>query len=271
MENKSNISHYYDNRIEEAINDYFINNKRLIEALKFSIQNIPADTTNILDLGCGIGWTSYEYAKHFPNSQVTGFDISEKSIEFARSFFSHKNLNFLKGDISLLSDYIPGKFEIVTLIDVYEHIEKSRRPVFYNLINEKLAENGKVLITCPSVIHQNYLRKHKPEELQPIDENIFLDDLQRFSSYIDAEISFYKYKSIYHTDDYIQAILNKNIGKQETSVKDPVRVKVQLDRQFDKYRRFSRYQGNIYSETINRNKKFWLFRHLKNFIKNSIC
>jgi len=270
MENKKNISLYYNNRIEKAINDYFIHNKRLVEALTFSIQNIPGTVKNILDLGCGIGWTSHEYAKHFQDSQVLGFDISDQCIEFAKSFFRHPNLNFQTGDIGQLSDYVQDKFEIITLIDVFEHIEKSERHHFYDLIRKNIADNGKVLLTFPSIYHQNFLREHNPEELQPVDENIVLDDLQQFSSSIGAEISYFMYKSVFRWDDYIHTILDKNLGKYGKSENRSDRVRVNLDKQFDKYIRITRYRGNIYSETINRNKKYWWGRYIKNYFKKRI-
>lgn len=52
--------------------------KKLIE-----IYNLP-DDARILDIGCGKGYLLYEFKKLFPDSKITGFDISKYAVENAK-------------------------------------------------------------------------------------------------------------------------------------------------------------------------------------------
>ena len=55
----------------------------------------------ILDVGCGDGKITAAIAKHVPRGHVTGIDISQDMISFARKAFpkrSHPNLTFLAQD-----------------------------------------------------------------------------------------------------------------------------------------------------------------------------
>ena len=53
------------------------------------------DNSEILDLGCNVGYLTSFYAKYYPNSSITGIDINKKSILKAKQLNqSYKNLEF---------------------------------------------------------------------------------------------------------------------------------------------------------------------------------
>ncbi len=76
----------------------------------------------ILDIGSGNGFLSYDMATKVKGVKVTGIELNEKNIEFARSHYSHENLGFVKGDV--LKELPEGKFDVITMSNVLEHIDK---------------------------------------------------------------------------------------------------------------------------------------------------
>jgi SAM-dependent methyltransferase len=76
---------------------------------------------SLLDIGSGNGYLDYELVTGIPGLKVTGIELSEASVRFAREHFSHPNLRFIHGD-ALRG--LPGeRFEVVTLSNVLEHFE----------------------------------------------------------------------------------------------------------------------------------------------------
>lgn len=70
----------------------FIHKSRIIDGMK------------IADLGCGIGTMSCEFAKLFPNSKITGFDISQAQIDLANQRIQSENITNITFDISPLQN-----------------------------------------------------------------------------------------------------------------------------------------------------------------------
>ena len=63
----------------------------------FSASKSLLDETNILDLGCNVGYLSSFYSKLFLKSKVTGFDTSYSAIKIAKKKYrgaTYKNLSF---------------------------------------------------------------------------------------------------------------------------------------------------------------------------------
>ena len=112
------------------------------------IKLIPKYTRNLLDVGCGTGTFEeiLSLSQNKCNFDVSGTDISKKSIEIAKS---KRLLNsiFLCGD----AENLPFKnksFDCIVLIEVIEHIP-NKESVFKEL-KRVLKRNGKIIITTPN-------------------------------------------------------------------------------------------------------------------------
>lgn len=60
------------------------------------------DATTVLDLGCGTGSLSLALADALPRAGITGIDISQAYIDFARSKVADPRLSFERGDAMAL-------------------------------------------------------------------------------------------------------------------------------------------------------------------------
>lgn len=110
------------------------------------------------------------------------------------------------------------QYDAVVMIDVFEHIPAESRSGFYLDLKKVLSKEFSILLTCPTKKHQEFLRSHNPQGLQPVDEDIDAEVLQRFASSIGGELVFYAHRSIWRTNDYLHAVISNKIPYQEISV-----------------------------------------------------
>ncbi len=203
---------YYADFPKKLIGDYVYGNPRTTAGINFFLSEMFPEAKNILDVGCGIGWSSFEMAKN-SSAKVIGNDLSENSINTGNKLFSHSNLTLKKGDI--LQDEFIDKFNIISFLDVFEHVPENMRLILYEKLNNILQSKFKILITCPTVYHQDWLRKNNPEGLQPVDENITLEVLNDFAKSVGGSISYFSNKSIWHTWDYLHCVISKGFNFED--------------------------------------------------------
>ena len=98
----------------ESHNDLNPSNK--IKFISSIINQNSDDCLNILDVGCGLGFISNSISKEYRKSKITGVDLSEDAIKYAKKHF--QNINFLCDSIE------PGKktygnFDLIFAIEFY--------------------------------------------------------------------------------------------------------------------------------------------------------
>lgn len=98
--------------------------------------------SSVLDVGCGDGY----FIGNLPSSIPirVGIDKSSQAIAFARAF--HPDCTFYNQD----AEFIVGKFDIVTAIEVIEHIREVDLYSFFNTLYDRLNDNGRVIISVPT-------------------------------------------------------------------------------------------------------------------------
>ena len=108
--------------------------------------------TRILEIGCGEGGNLLPFAGK--GCQVTGIDICQKRIEEAQTFFAehHQQGIFICQDFLLAE--VPktetGKFDLILIHDVIEHIESPYKKIFMLHIKHFLKQNGIVFFGFPA-------------------------------------------------------------------------------------------------------------------------
>ncbi len=109
---------------------------------KQTLRLIPPDTRSLLDAGCDRGhWLDFVHSRR-SLQHCLGVDISEGRIEEAKRAYPH--LPFQAGYLEQL-DIAPGTYEVVTSLEVLEHI-----PDWIPVLDSLLAVAGRrVVVTVP--------------------------------------------------------------------------------------------------------------------------
>ena len=97
---------------------------------------------SLLDVGCGDGRLLHMLRGRVPS--ITGMDLSENAIRFARAF--NPDCDVRCADIATLKE----RFEWITLIEVLEHIADGDVPRFIGAIAARLQPAGRLLLSVPT-------------------------------------------------------------------------------------------------------------------------
>jgi|LakMenEpi03Aug12_release.lakeMendotaPanAssembly.Ray.scaffolds.fasta_scaffold17164_11 2-polyprenyl-3-methyl-5-hydroxy-6-metoxy-1,4-benzoquinol methylase len=109
--------------------------------------NEVKDNSEILDLGCGVGFCTINLSDRFKKSRIYGYDIDEKSVDFAVEYNINDNVKYICGDI-LVNKLLPSDY--IFLVETLEHI---KHEYHYRLIDnclDSLNENGLLFISTPN-------------------------------------------------------------------------------------------------------------------------
>jgi len=202
------IKRYYDERIDRKIWDFTSANPRIETALGSLLLWLPKNAANILEIGCGIGATSWRVARFCRQATILGVDVSSRSIEVARTCFRLANLSFR--DMSLAKGGLSARFDCVVMMDVYEHIAAEQRPGLHEFLADALTENGRIFLSFPTPQNLKFLKEFHPDEIQPIDEDITVEVLERLSADVRGRLLFYREVSIWKTGDYAHAVVGRD-------------------------------------------------------------
>jgi 2-polyprenyl-3-methyl-5-hydroxy-6-metoxy-1,4-benzoquinol methylase len=108
---------------------------------------LPDDKTSpALDIGCGMGFLIMALKSH-GYKDVIGVDIDESQINACKS----RELNaHLINDLEAYLAQHKGKFGLITMMDVLEHIPHNNQINVLKLIYTALTPNGKLILQVPN-------------------------------------------------------------------------------------------------------------------------
>lgn len=198
---------YYDSDSARGLADYGFGNPRIEAAVRHALSWLPSTARRILDIGCGIGWSSWEMKRFIPKARVLGVDLSPKRIELAKTLFTSPGLEFEARNIADLPEDEP--FDAIVMLDVYEHIPRDKRQELHRVLKQRSSTNAIFIFSCPTVSHQEYLRKFDPKSLQPVDEDVTPADLQVAAAELDGALAYVKNIKIWRNADYFHAVIRR--------------------------------------------------------------
>jgi SAM-dependent methyltransferase len=210
---KVDAKSFYDRFDRKLVNDYVGGNPRMLAALEFmkdEVENCGA--SRILDIGCGLGWSSHTLASMKSVKSVLAVDLSSELIKAARTLFGHSKIEFQQMDVTDCDRPLSGKFDAIVMLDVYEHIPVAARPAFHHALASLLSDTGFLLLSCPTKDHQRYLREHHPEGLQPVDEDVDIPDLESLAEALQGRIDTYRLLNVWNPRDYLHAVIRRSKG-----------------------------------------------------------
>jgi len=103
-------------------------------------QNIDKKNPKILDIGCGTGQNIKELSKI---GDVWGIDNSKEAIKYCKL----KNIDHVKLGSSEKTGFSESFFDVITLLDVLEHVEEDTT---LEEIKKVLKKDGFLIITVPA-------------------------------------------------------------------------------------------------------------------------
>lgn len=167
---------------------------------------------SVLELGCGVGTLTQLVAQAVPNGSVFAADLSPKSIEAAkRRLARFANVRFLAGDV--LTADIPGRYDVVVLPDVIEHIPLVDHSRLFARVASWVVDDGFVLLHYPNPHFLEWCHVHNPQGLQIIDQPVHADTLlgavYPYGLYLDY---LERYSIWIEEGDYVVAVLRPSTG-----------------------------------------------------------
>jgi 2-polyprenyl-3-methyl-5-hydroxy-6-metoxy-1,4-benzoquinol methylase len=198
------VVEFYDDHITHKVADFVDGNHRVEAAWRTIKRCAPDDPREIAEIGCGLGTMAHRMAECWPAARVTGADISPRSIAYAARLFERPNLRYVNGRTESLG--LDGRCDLVVLVDVFEHIERSERQPFLDAIGALLAPDSRLILTFPTPAYQRLLRDCSPEKLQPVDEDVDAAALQQVAAVTRTELVMFEEQNIWLTGDYAHAV-----------------------------------------------------------------
>jgi cyclopropane fatty-acyl-phospholipid synthase-like methyltransferase len=165
---------FYDDFLRCRMVEYRLNKNPRLEAIKETLSPLLSPGCRVLEVGCGIGVLTEFMARRART--VYALDLSPKNICYARHTVRASNISWREADVLTnlpgISDWLGGAVDVVLLADVLEHIPRDSHEALLAGLRGLLGQDSCMLITVPSPQYQRYLREHRPQELQPVDEII---------------------------------------------------------------------------------------------------
>lgn len=142
---------------------WFLGRKKIISTLLAKF--LSGKNYQILDVGCGAG-TSFPILADF--GQISGVDKSEEAIKFCRNI-GYSLLK--KGDVNSLP-FDSGKFNLVTSLDLLEHVRDDRKAL--SELYRVCLKGGWLVVTVPAFsflwgendISTHHFRRYSKDELR---------------------------------------------------------------------------------------------------------
>ena len=159
----------------------------------------------ICDVGCGDGRLINELAVRFPDKEFAGVDYSERAIALAELFRTAANARFVAGDLSSMG---PASYDLVSLVEVLEHIPPDETADFLRRAFDLVAPGGTLAITVPhankplQAKHYRHftgalLRRVLTESLGPVSMDVrFIDPVPRGIAWLVGKLARNRYFTI---------------------------------------------------------------------------
>ena len=159
-----------------------------IELLISKLNQLQFDS--ICDIGTGDGRFVRELSRNFNGKKIVGIDYSHKAIALAKAM--NPSANFIVANI--LDNEIIEEFDVLTVIEVFEHIQPKLANQFISALHDITAQNGYLLLTVPHInkpLQKKHFRHFTRQELESEFNNHFqIEEL----IYFEKRSKSFKYK-----------------------------------------------------------------------------
>jgi acetyltransferase-like isoleucine patch superfamily enzyme len=176
-------------------NAYDLENIERHESRYYFAAKHLSSSMSVLDCACGSGYGS-DILKDYCNN-VTGVDIDQSAVDFAKSKYKSEKINYLCGDIRELADSLQ-MVDTVVCLETLEHVPDPR--ILLDGFMKVLKDDGQFIVSTPvrEVSRSNPLNSYHYLEYTS-------DDLRRLLNYYFLEVDVYlqDQDKFYRIDDEI--------------------------------------------------------------------
>jgi predicted SAM-dependent methyltransferase len=125
---------------------YFERNNALYHLYRyqFAEANFVKDK-NVLDIACGVGYGSRILSTSA--AHVTGVDISDKAIQYAKNFYNAENIQYKVGSVENIP-FDNNSIDVVVSFETIEHIVDDLK--YIDEIKRVLKDNGLYIVSTPN-------------------------------------------------------------------------------------------------------------------------
>ncbi len=214
-----------NDKIKDFYND-FVNyqtrsgiNERIYTLYKKMLSLNLNSSSNVLELGCGIGVMTRLLSNTVKHGYIEAVDLSDKSIELAKSAVKKNNIFFFTGDVVY---YVPKKkkYDFITLFDVIEHIPIDRHSDLFRNLAAIADDDTRIIINIPNPGFIEYLKKNDPASLQIVDQPIPLQAIVDNSEKSGLQIVNFNTYSIWVENDYQFMVIQKRKDYRKILISD---------------------------------------------------
>ena len=210
---------FYDANVAGKLAGFVEGNDRVELAWQTLETWAPPNPARVLEVGCAIGDICWRMSRRWPDAEIVGVDISRKSIELAAQLFGGPSIRFVPGQLTTAA--VTGPFDLVVMLDVYEHVPKPARAELHDALRRLLGDRGIVFLSFPTPEHLAWLREHRPEEIQPVDEDVDLPTIATLATDSKTDVALYKKVNVWHLGDYGHAVLRRETWKPHGKPQKP--------------------------------------------------
>jgi len=149
---------------------------------------------SLIDIGCGDGRFLHELKNTMVNVDLKGIDYSHQAIDFANAM--NPDIEFECKNI--INSETNKQYDIVTLIEVLEHIPPDRLSSFLDSCTDTVSDDGCLIITVP--------HKNKPVQKKHYQHFSRKDLTDLLSGYSD-QLSFFPFDKQSRILSFVQRLL----------------------------------------------------------------
>ncbi len=165
----------------------------------------------LLDIGCSSGIMTYEYSKYFKN--VTGIDLDDKAVKFAKQNKQSHNIEYFAGPIEE-SNFGNEIYDVITCSHIYEHVPSSND--LMDKIYQLLKPGGVCYFAAGNRFNLNIIEAHYklpflsflPKKLA----NIYISIFREENRYYETHLSLTKLRKLvsrFDVEDYSLKIIKQ--------------------------------------------------------------
>jgi 2-polyprenyl-3-methyl-5-hydroxy-6-metoxy-1,4-benzoquinol methylase len=137
---------------------------RLVEIdkmMQIIVDAKTAETTDIIDFGCGRGWLANKLSKY---GSVLGIEPVQNVVNYAKKLYP--NISFEVGSIEKL---LNKQVDVIVASEVIEHFKDEDKLKYFTAFNKVLKLNGYCLITTPRAEVQKEWLSYRKDSGQPVE------------------------------------------------------------------------------------------------------